>query len=492
MWAGSVGRLATTVGASLGVNHPLTKNPNTSPALLRWSRTAVAFGVSIGLVGLAMVTGRLLGRRTGLVAGFLGAVEPWFVGHGFVLHTDALVATYGVVALVALLAALRSPPPRPTRPGRYAFLERWRDRGVDPVMLAVSAVAGAVAVLTKLNALPLVGGGAAVIMGWEWFRAVRAAPAGTRWSATRARLAAAGCWFVGLSAVFVLSWPAMWVTPVESVRHLWASLHLGRTPRTQFLLGELTTAPGVDFYPVALFYRVSPWLIVGLAVTVVIGLWRFVARRMGRASTAEALPAVPWILAVASVPYAVSITFYGRHYDRYAMPLVVTATVVTASGLVGLAGLLRRRWLPGAGARRAVVAATAAALGAIILYVGALAPYAISYVDPLAGGQRAAEGAILLGWGEGVAAMGQRIAEIEDGHCDRVGVTGLTVLWPSQIPCGHLVRPDEMEPGDYLIVQIRDVQRLGDPNFTRHFERVDSSDIDGVDYATLYRIGPLE
>ena len=39
-----------------------------------------------------MLVARLLGRRTGLIAGVLLAVEPFVVAHTVVLHTDGILA----------------------------------------------------------------------------------------------------------------------------------------------------------------------------------------------------------------------------------------------------------------------------------------------------------------------------------------------------------------------------------------------------------------
>lgn len=475
MWAGSAGRLATRVGAAVGLNEPLPADPTASAALLRWSRSAVAVGVGAGLVVLAAVTTRLLGRRVGLLAGFLGAVEPWFVGHGFVLHTDALVATWGVASLVGLLAALRAPP------------SAGQSSSPDLALLVVSGVAGAVALLTKLNAVALVLPGAAVIIGWDWFTRMRVTPAGTRRAVTRSSLAAAACWGAVVGAVSALAWPALWAAPVDSVRHLWMSLFPTGGSRPVFFAGSLRDRPGVWFYPVALVFRMSSWLLIATAATVGLGLWRLVARFTGRAATAARLPALPWVLAAAMVPYGVAIARYDRHYDRYAMPFVVMATVLAAGGLVGMAGLIGRRFNGGVTGRRVIRAGGVAVMVGLVGYVASLAPYAISYVDPLLGGQRAAEGVILLGWGEGRSALGERIAEIEAGRCDQVGVWDNDVA-PLQVPCGRLVPITELEPGDYLFWNVKDTQRGLDPAMLGRLERVDAVDIGGVDHAVLYRL----
>ena len=94
--------------------------------------------------------------------------------------------------------------------------------------------------------------------------------------------------------------------------------------------------------------------------------------------------------------YAVAITTSDKQYSRYLLPLLPLA----ALGLGVTATRSPSGWAPGGCGPTGW-----AGLAAAGVFTAALAPYAISFVDPLVGGQRQAEDAIQLGWGEAKEAV---------------------------------------------------------------------------------------
>ena len=102
---------------------------------------AAAIGVFVALLAW------LVGRRAAVVTGVLLAVEPYVVGHSSLLHTDALVAPFGMVGVAALGVALWGRRPDPadgTAPGRRRATARWW-------VLALAGAASGLCLLTKLN-----------------------------------------------------------------------------------------------------------------------------------------------------------------------------------------------------------------------------------------------------------------------------------------------------------------------------------------------------
>lgn len=470
MWAGTAGRGLTRLGSVVGVNDPLGADPLASAALVRWSRTMVALFVSIGIGLFAWASTRLVGRRAGFVAGVLCAVEPWFVGHGFVLHTDAMVTIFGITSLVALLAALRG-----------------RDGPVDRAMLVLSAVTGGLAMATKLNGVVIVGGGAVVVGIWD---STRRAVTGT-WGGLRAatrRLAGAGaCWIVGVVVVFVAVWPAVWVGPGRVLDHLRASAQSPAELPSQFFRGAITPDPGWTFYPVTTVFRLSPWLLVGLGAAVVLGVAGLVT---GRSRGPERMPGPVWILALALVPYFLVVAFYARRYDRYglvAVPVIALLTAVVLSrAWTWLAAGRTGRW------RALPMVAAAVAVVSVL----ATAPYQIAYIDPALGGQKRAVHVMMLGWGESGAALGREIARRESGRCADVGIVRpYGNMIPAEFPCGRRLPLEDVADADYLVVDISQVQRGFDvTEFGRRHDiglsRIDAVTIGGVDYGVLYEIEP--
>ena len=76
---------------------------------LPWGRVAVALVTTLGLVALYPLLVRLFDRRVALLAVGLLAFDPFLIGHSGLLHTDALLATFSLLALVAALNGLREP-----------------------------------------------------------------------------------------------------------------------------------------------------------------------------------------------------------------------------------------------------------------------------------------------------------------------------------------------------------------------------------------------
>jgi 4-amino-4-deoxy-L-arabinose transferase-like glycosyltransferase len=72
-------------------------------------RIAVALTTTLGLAALYPLLTRLFGRQLALLAVGLLAFDPFLVGHSGLLHTDALLATFTLLALAGALNGLREP-----------------------------------------------------------------------------------------------------------------------------------------------------------------------------------------------------------------------------------------------------------------------------------------------------------------------------------------------------------------------------------------------
>ena len=492
MWAGTAGRLATRAGSALGVNAPLPADPLTSSALVRWSRSMVALMVSAGLLAFVWAASRVVGRGAAFVAGGLCAIEPWFIGHSFLLHTDALVTVFGATSLVAMLAALR---PRALLAGETSDAA---PRSVDRTMLVLSAVTGALAVATKLNGLVLVGGGAAVVAAWCVGMRIVRAPRGARWAGI-GRLCAWGVvWLLALGAVFVAVWPAVWAGPGRVVHDLRLSASNPGPFAAQFFFGANTHDPGWRFYPVTLAFRLSPWLMIGSIVAVLVGLARLsgsLVARFGRLASvpwAARLPRLPWVLLAALAPYALVISHYERKYDRYALVFVPTLALLTGV-VVAHCGRWAIDHLGSTHPARFVFGLAGVVALGLVISVAGLAPNQISYVNPLLGGQKRAQHVMMLGWGEGGATLGRVIAGREEGRCDAFGIARPSGnVTKAEFPCGKHIKPGDLKPGDYLVLDLNQVQRGYDLGTVGRrvgvrFTPLTAVTIGGIAYSTLYQ-----
>jgi hypothetical protein len=469
MWAGTIGYGAVAVGERLGVvDDEAGTSRDDQARILRGGRVVVSLWCAIALVALIVVAARLIGRRAAVVAGVLLAAEPFLAGHSHVLHTDAMVTMFGALAIVSLAAALRdraSPP--------------------DRKLLVVAGVAAGLAALTKLNALPLLVTGAAVVLVFQtdWRRASIAA--------SLRRSVLTGLAFVGVAAaVFYLLWPALWVNPWSELQRLPEGLDQLSRENYTFFRGRVTAEPGVLYYPVALALRMSPWLMVAAFAAVVAAVVHLVRRALGARAgddTPWPAPSVLMLLLLAPVPYAVLIALTGQKYDRYALPVVPFLALIAGVGIAVAAD----RWSHRFGDRLLRPAGLAAAVAVTAVTV-ATQPYAISFANPLVGGQQRARTTILLGWGEGYEAIGAEIERREGGRCSDVEIhtsNGLADF--ISLPCGRNIPGADLGPGDYVVRYISTIQRTPnsriDLDVMRRGRLLKKVDIGGVTYAELWQ-----
>ena len=242
-------------GQTLGIGYPgVTVAAWAAPwvagqdeALATYAAGRFAVGLLNGLLVLTLVTlaGRLLGGPAAWTAGVLLALDPFLLGYSRLLHLEAVLATLMTLTGVALLLWLRD------------------GRRLD---LLLTGLFLGLALLTKSTALllgPMLG---LLLLGWavttgQWARLV--------W--WRHQLLALGLAVIVAGLIFGLLWPAMWVDPIGTLKLTFGKLlvdqEAGAGNLGMFWLGRFVEDPGPLFYPVAFLLKATPWLLVGLALS---------------------------------------------------------------------------------------------------------------------------------------------------------------------------------------------------------------------------------
>jgi hypothetical protein len=210
---------------------------------------------------------------------------------------------------------------------------------------------------------------------------------------------------VALSTVFAL-WPALWVAPIDTLAKLIDDgSSLASAPHTRQLLfrGEVITSdPGWIYYPIVLAYRMSPVTVVALALSAI-------ALIAPGAHVTPPIRRLCFNLALFTAAYLLILSLAAKKLDRYLLPSLAAMDLIAAIGTIAFGRWLVRR----AGIVRpwpavaTVACICALCVGAQAFSAGQSAPYYITYVSPLVGGQAAARGELSLEWGEG----GKRVAE---------------------------------------------------------------------------------
>lgn len=294
-------------------------------------------------VALAYAVGRRrLGERAARWLACFLALDPFFGGLSGLLHTDALQATFILLAVLCILPH-RHPSPFSRLPSTALCL----------------ALAGMTKTLGLLVA-PGVALALLLLTRGPWPQRV------TR--VVKLTLLTAG--------LYLALYPPFWTEPRAALRALIAaaSYHEGIGLRTVYFAGQLTADPGPLFYPAVLLFRLTPPVLIGLVFAV---LDRLRARRLPPGGTSL------WWFALPALTYLAAITLATKKFDRYAL---------SALGLLaGSAALAWARRQP----RR-----TWPLLLSLLLPWALVAPLPLYYADPLVGGPWLARRVIPLGWGE--------------------------------------------------------------------------------------------
>ncbi|MGE3270639.1 MAG: glycosyltransferase family 39 protein [Chloroflexota bacterium] len=447
MWTGFLGMGPATVRAYAGgpsTNAPSLERAPGAEQLMSSARIAVALLTTALLAAVAVLAGRLLGPA-GLLGGVLLAADPYLLGMSRLLHVDAFLSP---LLLVAVLAA------------SIYWLQ-----GRQWPYLALSAVAGGLALLTKAPAIALL-----PYFGALWL--VAAQPWKSGWRAWGPAL----FWGVGLTAVYIALWPALWVRPLEGLIAVARfSATLGGAPHlwpTYFLGAPTTGDPGLLFYPISIALRLGPAASIGLVLLAGVAA----ARRLAGGSR------VLWLLGFVLI-FVDIMAIGSKKFDRYMLPAICVLTLLGGVGIWGAARLLAPR-----------LAALVVAL-AILGQVGWLIstePYPLAAYNPLLGGTAVARQTIMVGWGEGLEQTAaylnslpnakRLIASTQYHHVLRLPFNGQTVRVPSGVTVDYYVVYVNMVQRNTVPIPVSQAMATTEPVFT--------ATVNGVPFAWVYK-GPF-
>ncbi|HID88176.1 MAG TPA: glycosyltransferase family 39 protein [Anaerolineae bacterium] len=343
-------------------------------------RVAVALVATLGLLLTYILASRAFDCRVALLATGLLAFDPFLVGHSGLLHTDALLATFGLLALLSAFNGLR------------------KSRQV--LWWALSGFFAGLALLTKLPAF--------ILLPFLFFlllasRLLPSAPRSFRSLLYGSLLA------LSTAAVIFALYPALWVGPADVLQTMvgFAGRHMEMAQRSVFFLGRTTHDPGPAFYPVVLFVRLSPLILVGL----VRGLVRL-----------RYLPADRRFFFLALLVFAIffgaMLTLGAKKHDRYLLPVFPPLALAAALSLSDVRG--------------PKVSCTFLSLSPRLLLIALqlflLLPFVahpLTYANPMLGGPIIGARLISLDWGEGMGAAARWLNQLPEA--DRLTVAALNV-----------------------------------------------------------------
>lgn len=330
---------------------------------LRASQIAIASAVTIVfLLSLALLR-RIAGPIVALAAGVLLALDPFFIAHSRVVHTDALLASFMLLALLCLLLAWE------TMQSRY---------------VVYAGIATALAGLSKLFGLFVLVPAALTI-----FFAPRGVPdTHAMMLQHQTILRRLAYFFVPFAVTLLLLWPVLMISPRIPLAFV---IQRSTAHSQEAAIGSGGNDPW--YYPREFTRRLSPVVTVLLPIAllgIIIGngklLQRFPARHMVGA------------LLCFSVLLVVALSFSEQKSDRYVLIAHLAADIAAGAALVWVADMLARGYLQ----RRALLVVLFATIAGALMTrdIVRLHPYTMAHWNRLLPIPADAK----LGWGEGLDA----------------------------------------------------------------------------------------
>lgn len=380
----------------------------------------------LGIVAIFLLVRRLFSYRFAVTTAVLLIFDPFLAGLSGLLHVDAAQTMFATVSLLALALALRE---------GERFPDRWT---------AVSAAAAALSLLTKSPAILL-------LPICLFFLTVSPLLAERPWSVRLRASVQRNCIWLGvyLLTLFALL-PALWVSPNAVFSTVFTSSRrfVEDALRPTFFMGESAIAHPATFYPIAVAFRLTPLVFLGLLFAA--GLALLYARRLASLQqtavmrqTVRAMLIHPaTIFLLWSAGYVIGITLAEKKFDRYALPIFPALTLLALLGWFGV----WERWQT---ARRAPLVPLLAAL-ALVNYLP-VAPYPLMGYNVLLGGPWTAQHVLPLGWGDSVSA-GTRWLEQNAETRNSSGIGGISQAFVPFFSGQPLLASDAYYPqADYVV-----------------------------------------
>ena len=433
------------------------------------------------LFALALV---LLRRIAGLgvtaLAGLLIVFDPFTLGYDRLLHIDGLVSIAAFAATIAIASATAADRPSSRRLWALAgFLcgVAWLTRFTAGVLVLIAAIA---IVSPLITALIRRRSGDRKRVGGEVVSAAR--------------------WFT-ISALLttIALWPTIVVNPAGTLEKMWDYVSNAVSSGHElpvFYNGEIIRGDlGHLFYLDAIFWRLTPVVLIGLIAFVVALIAQ--PRRVTEGGRLSLLLCCSGFV----VTYTLLMDEGAKKFDRYILPVLLPLSLIAAIGIVSLLEWLAKS--ESTSRARQVLTAVAC----IVIATAQVATwiphtrYGLDYFNPLRGGVVAAEASMQIGAGEGLDQAAAFILEQPGGAESTVisqnnQVTLMYLLPPTATVINSGLRADARgliawSEADYYVSYLpqwqRDLSAMVEDHAVR-YDPIHEVTIDGVAYSCVYDV----
>ena len=275
------------------------------------SQAAVAMSVTIATLLSLGLLAKLTNPGVAIVGGIFMALDPFFIAHSRIVHTDALLASFMLLALLALLLWQK------TEQRRY---------------LVYGSIGTALAILTKLFGVALLVPAFLLLCAPAWRSLIRRTDASLPFRGLSTAVRPLLLFGVVLLLTVGIVWPALTFTPRVPLAFMAqrVSLHSQSAP-----IGRGGGDPW--YYPREFLRRLTP-------VTTVLGAVAVAGIAVGNGKRAPLFPGrFPlMVLLGTGMFYAVALSLSEQKSDRYLLYAHLAADLAAGGALLWLASLLER------------------------------------------------------------------------------------------------------------------------------------------------------
>jgi len=323
----------------------------------------------------------LVGTTPALIGFLLLAFDPFHIYLTRILHLDGLSSNLILLSLLSFIS--------------YQLRERVSS-------LIVSGAAAGLAWLTKspsLFMIPITG----LLVLWVLWKRLTAPGSERLWRRLWAVAWPVMVWLGIAVLVFVILWPAMWVTPVHAISQVFSQAqkyaergHFSPVFYNGTVFEDGGIGPSYIMYYLHVFlWRSTPLVILGVLLGILGCLFRIGPFRQ------QATRYVFFALTMVIVVFYVGLTIGAKKFDRYFLPALVPADVIAGLGWAAFFS-----WFLELKLNKVLRVISAMGLAAVVLLQLTLPlreyPYYSTYYNPLLGGPRKAMDIMQIGSGEGI------------------------------------------------------------------------------------------
>lgn len=324
MWISGIGLKIFAVKNDLNSKQLLGFVP-TQPGVLNDATTAgvipLALVISACIALNVWLLSRLAGKKIAYTAGFLLALDPFFITHSKVLHVDAVLSAFMLTSVLYLLNYLVPNKEEGRTPKRSDLILSGFFTGLSflsksPSLFLIPFAVLSIGVVKFIN--PLI-------------------DRTSFWKEIWRSIGTITVWLVIACITFVALWPAMWVIPMDALRQIGERIifHVETAHYNPvFFNGHITMEdPGLGFYLATIAWKTMMITLPAVLFVIIRLAARF--RKEKHASIVSLLIAFVFF-------FTIQMGISARKEEAYLLPVFPVLDLIAAFGLVWVL-----QWLAG-------------------------------------------------------------------------------------------------------------------------------------------------